>query len=174
MLETIGQILGIVAVVFGFVSYQMKTAKGILICQLTTSLIFAAHYYFIGDALTAVALNLLGALKCVIYLFREKRGGKSIYEPIIFTACTIVTSALTWQGWYTLLIMIGLITDTVSLALSNPQKTRYCMLLKAPLCGIYNGIVLSVGGVIYESAVLISSVTGIIKNRTTRGKCEEK
>jgi len=168
MFEIIGQGLGIAAVVFGFVSYQMKTPNGILICQLATSLIFAAHYYFIGDALTAVALNMLGAVKCGIYLLREKREGKSVAEPIIFMACTVVTSILTWRAWYTVFIMVGLLVDTISLALSNPQKTRYCMLLKTPLCGIYNGIVSSVGGVIYESVVLISSVIGIINNRSSR------
>ena len=37
------------------------------------------------------------------------------------------------------------------------------MLIKAPLCLIYNAFALSIGGVVYESAVLISSVIGIIK-----------
>lgn len=167
MSEIIGQALGIFAVVLGFVSYQMKTSKGILIFQMATALVFAAHYYFIGEALTAVALNMLGAVKCGIYLLREKREGKSIVEPIIFMVCTVVTSILTWRAWYTVLIMVGLLVDTISLALSNPQKTRYCMLLKTPLCGIYNGMVSSIGGIIYESAVLVSSVIGIIKNRSS-------
>lgn len=85
----------------------------------------------------------------------------------------VVTSILTWQGWYTVLIMTGLVVDTISLALSNPQKTRYCMLLKTLLCGAYNGIVSSVGGVIYESAVLVSSAIDVIKNRTAKEECGE-
>ena len=164
MFEIIGQLLGIAAVVFGFISYQMKTSRGILILQLTTALIFSAHYFFIG-ALTAMALNLLGAIKCAFYFFRDKRGSKSIVEPIFFTVLVIVTSLLTWDGWHSLFIMSGLVVDTISLALSNPQKTRLCMFLKSPLCLIYNIIVLSGGGVIYECGVLLSSTIGIIKNR---------
>ena len=81
MVEVIGQLLGITAVVFGFVSYQMKTSGGILLFQMATALIFSAHYLLIG-ALTATALNFLGAIKCVFYFFRDKRGSKSIVEPI--------------------------------------------------------------------------------------------
>lgn len=36
----IGQILSVVAVVLGFISYQMKTPKGMLVFQITTALVF--------------------------------------------------------------------------------------------------------------------------------------
>lgn len=167
MLEVVGQALGIAAVVFGFISYQMKTPRGILIFQMTTALIFSAHYLLIG-APTAAALNFLGAVKCVFYFLRDKRGSKSVIEPIVFVIVVIVTSVLTWEGWYSLLITSGLIVDTVSLALSNAQKTRFCMFLKSPLCLIYNIIVSSAGGVVYECTVLVSSVIGIINNRSEK------
>ena len=48
----IGQGLSLVAVVTGFISYQMKSAKGILLFQIITALIFSAHYLLIG-AMTA-------------------------------------------------------------------------------------------------------------------------
>lgn len=177
MFEVIGQLFGIVAVFFGFVSYQMKKSRGILIFQIITALFFCAHYFLIG-ALTAVALNLLGAISCVFYYFRDKRGSKSLVEPIIFIVLIIVASVLTWEDWYSAFIMSGLVVNLISLALSNAQKTRLCMFLKSPLCLVYNIIVSSGGGIIYECAVLISSLIGIIKNRpskaTEREICVEK
>ena len=167
MVEVIGQLLGIAAVVFGFISYQMKTSRGILIFQLTTALIFSAHYFLIG-ALTAMALNLLGAISCVFYFFRDKRGGKSIIEPIVFIALIMVASIWTWEGWYSAFIMSGLVVNSISLVLSNAQKTRLCMFLKSPLCLIYNIIVSSGGGIVYECVVLVSSLIGIIKNRSSK------
>lgn len=83
MLEMFGQFLGIVVVVLGFVSFQMKASRGILALQLATALVFAAHYYFIG-ALTATALYLLGAVKCavlsssVIGLVRNRRPKQTV------------------------------------------------------------------------------------------------
>lgn len=163
MYELIGQALGIVAVILGFISFQMKTPKGILIFQVSTALVFSAHYLLIG-ALTAMALNLLAAVKCVVYLFRDKRGSKSLIEPIIFTVLTIITSILTWDSWYSALIMTGLVVNSISLALPNANHTRMCMFIKSPLCLAYNLLVKSGGGVIYECAVLVSSLIGIITN----------
>ena len=167
MLEAIGQLLGILAVVFGFVSFQMKTSRGILIFQVATASLFAAHYYLL-DAPTASALNVLAAAFCVVYYFRDKRGSNSKIAPVIFAVLVIITSLLTWDGWYSVFIMSGLVANTLSLSLSDPQKIRYCMFVKSPLCLIYNIIVFSGGGMLYECAVLVSSALGIIKNRNSR------
>ena len=164
MLEAIGQILGIIAVILGFVSFQMKTPKGIIAFQIITAFVFSLHYILIG-APTAMALNLLAALNCVLYYFREKRGSKSIVEPLIYITLIIVASIFTWEGAHTLLLTLGLIAAAISLSMSDPQKTRGVMLIKSPLCFAYNIIVFSVGGMIYECAVMLSSIIGLVRNR---------
>lgn len=164
MLEIIGQLLGIVAVILGFVSFQMKTPRGILFFQIITSLVFSAHYLLIG-ALTAMALNLLAVIKCVVYFLRNKAGKNGFVAPAIFTVLTIITSILTWDGWHSAFIMTGLVVNTISLALPNANKTRLCMFIKSPLCLVYNAIASSGGGVIYECAVLVSSLIGVIRDR---------
>ena len=159
-----GQFLGIVAVILGFVSFQMKTPKRILACQISVAFVFAAHYMLIG-ALSAAALNLLAAISNILYYFRAKRGGKGIFEPIFYISMILVTSIITWDSWYTIILMCGLFATAIGLSLYDPQKTRCVMLVKAPLCLIYNALVFSVGGVVYESAVLISAIIGLIHNR---------
>ena len=42
----IGQILSIVVVITGVISFQMKTSKGILFFQIITALVFATPYFF--------------------------------------------------------------------------------------------------------------------------------
>ena len=160
----IGQGLGIIAVVLGFISVQMKTPKGILAFQITIAFIFAAHYLFIG-APGAAALNLLAAVNNILYFFRAKRGGKGWFEPIFYIVMVTATTILTWEAWYSLFLMFGLYGTAVGLSLSDPQNTRKVMLVKAPLCFIYNAFVLSVGGMVYESAVLASAIIGLIRNR---------
>ena len=162
----IGQGLGIIAVVLGFISFQMKTPKGILAFQITIAFIFAAHYLFIG-APGAAALNLLAAVNNILYFFRAKRGGKGWFEPIFYIVMVTATTILTWEAWYSLFLMFGLYGTAVGLSLSDPQNTRKVMLVKAPLCFIYNAFVLSVGGMVYESAVLASAIIGLIRNRKT-------
>lgn len=171
MIEFIGQALGILAVILGFVSFQMKTPKGILIFQILASAVFAIHYLLIG-AITAMALNLLGCIKCGVYYIRNKRGLNGFVAPAIFTTLTIITSIMTWGGWVSALIMVGLVVNTISLALPDANKTRMFMFIKSPLCLAYNLLVKSGGGVIYECAVLTSSLIGIITNRKTKTNSE--
>ncbi len=160
----IGQALGIIAVILGFISFQMKSARGILVFQIITALVFSAHYFLIG-AKTAVALNFAAAVQDVFYYFRNKRGSKSIVEPIFFTALMVVLSILTWESWYSVFIMLGLAVISVSFSFSGADKIRASMFIKSPLCLVYNILVLSGGGIIYECAVLVSSVIGIIRSK---------
>ena len=57
--------------------------------------------------------------------------------------------------------------DTIEgfLAMPDTQMTRRIVFVKSPLCLLYNAMVFSVGGIIYECAVLISSVIGLMKYR---------
>ena len=164
ILYYIGQFLGIAAVVLGFVTFQLKTPKRILACQSTCALVFALHYLLIG-APGAAALNLLAAFNDILYFFRAKRGSHSLFEPIFYITMITVTSILTWEAWYTAILMCGLYSAAIGLSLQNPQNTRKVMLVKAPLCLAYTALVLSVGGVIYEAAVLASAIIGLIRNR---------
>jgi hypothetical protein len=163
-LYVIGQGLGILAVVLGFVSFQMKLPRGILLMQLFTATVFAAHYLLIGEP-TGAVLNLLAGVQCAIYYIRDKRGSRDLWTPILFALMTVVSGILTWENWYSILLMAGLVVNLLALSLPNPQMTRKLLFVKSPLCLAYNALVLSLGGVIYECAVLISAVFGLIKYR---------
>lgn len=160
----IGQILSILAVVVGFIAFQMKTPKKMLALQIATGLIFSAHYLLIG-AMTASVLNLISAIKYVCYYIRDKRQKKTLFAPIFFTVLVIISSILTCDSWWSMFIMVGLVINTVSFAIPNAQLIRKLNLIKSPLCLIYNIAVLSIGGIFYESFTLISSIIGIIINR---------
>ena len=163
----LGQVLGVVAVILGFVSFQMKTPKGILIFQMIVAAVFALHYLLIG-AFTAVALNALAAVQNLCYYFRNKKGSKSLVIPIVFVSLVIIASAITFTDWRSAIIMAGVAAGSVSLAMSDPQKIRAAMFVKSPICLIYNALVLSIGGVVYECAVLVSSAIGFFRNRTPK------
>lgn len=164
VMYVIGQILGIIAVVIGFFTYQMKTAGKLLIFELIVSFLFSAHYLLIG-ATGAMALNFLCGVRCVFYYFRNKRGSQSKLLPIVFTVLIVATSILTWEGWYSVFIMAGLAVHSLATALADAQKIRFAMFIKNPLCLAYNVMVLSIGGIVYECTVLVSSIIGVLRNR---------
>ncbi|MBR2387627.1 MAG: YgjV family protein [Clostridia bacterium] len=158
----VGQILGIIAVILGFICFQMKSPRVILIFQIIVASVFVVHYICIGS-MTAMALNIVAAVQCVCYYFRDKKGSRGLFLPVFFSVVMVIASILTWGEWYSVFIMTGLVVNAVSLAFSSAHKIRVAMLIKAPLCLIYNVLAGSIGGVIYESALLVSSVVGIIK-----------
>ena len=160
VVQIIGQGLSVLAVIVGFASFQMKTPEKMLVFQLATSLIFSAHYLMIG-AMTAMALNLISAVKYVFYYFRNKRDKKTLFEPIFFTLLVVVTSLLTWDAWYSVFIMAGLVINSISFSLSNAQLIRKLNLIKSPLCLIYNIAAFSIGGIFYEIFTFASSMIGI-------------
>lgn len=163
----IGQALGGVAVLLGFISFQMKSTGRLLLLQLATALVFSVHYLLIG-APTAMALNLLAGAQCFFFFLRKKRGGKGIVIPILFTSLVVVTSLLTWEGWYSAFIMVGLVANSLALAFLDANRIRLVMFFKSPACIVYNAAVLSLGGLFYECAVLVSSVIGVLRHRAKK------
>ncbi len=164
----LGQILGVVAVILGFICFQMKTPKAILVFQMIIALVFALHYICIG-AVAAAPVNALAAIQSLCYYFRNKKGSKSPVLPIFFAVVMVLVNLLSWifagGEWYTAFLMAGVTVMAISLSFSSAQNIRYAMLVKAPLCLIYNAFAASIGGVAYESALLVSSIIGIIKYR---------
>lgn len=159
----IGQALSWCAVATGFISYQMKTTKGILTFQIITAFFFSAHYLLIG-ATTAAIVNFMSVFSGFCYYLREKRNSKSLIVPIVFTTLSWVTGILTWEGWYTLLLLGGLTANGVGLAIAKPKTIRTLYLVKAPMCLAYNAIVFSTGGIVYEIATMTSAVIGLWKD----------
>ena len=160
--ETIGQILGFVAVIIGFISYQMKTPKAILSVEIITSMVFASHYLLIG-AITAVALNGLMLVQCIVYYIRARRGKKGFVVPAIFTSLVIIVGILSWNGPSSVFITVGLAIYSFSMGMSNAQVIRFAMFAKAPICLTYNILVFSLGGILYECSVFTSSLISTIK-----------
>ena len=160
----IAQAVGLVAVILGFVSFQRKTQFGIIVTQCATAFAFGVHYLLLS-AYTGVALNILSALICVFCAFTNKSQKKSVLEVVINGALIVAVGWFTRDNMYSMLLVAGLLVNTVSLSFNNPQNTRRAMFVKSPLCISYNLIVGSISGIIFECVVITSAIIGLVKNR---------
>lgn len=161
----IGQLMGGVAVCFGFISYQMRTQKTLMLAQLATAIAFCVHYGLIG-ALSGLVMNILCVIRNIVYCSKDKSpllAGKwvSVFFAVVFG----VAGLLSWQGYYSAFMVLGQVISTVCMSFSNPQSIRKGILVASPLVLIYNLFVFSIGGVVYESVVIVSSVIGMIRYR---------
>ena len=170
ILYIIGQGFGVVAIALGFISFQLKTQGQLLLAQTATATVFCLHYALIGG-FTGMAMNMVGIVRCVAFYFRNKKGSKSLFLPITFGVIMAIAGILTWEAWYSIFVFLGLVINSLCLAFSNPQNVRKSILVTSPMVIIYDVFVLSVGGIVYESVAIASSLIGIIRN-TKRRKTE--
>ena len=158
----IGQILGVVATVMSFISYQTNTKKALFLTQVLMTLCICLSFLFLG-AWTGFALNLIGLVRNITFYFVKVGTKTHIIVTSLLTLAMITAGFFTWAGPVSLIIITALATNTVFLSLGNPQLLRKSMLFTSSLIIIYDIFVLSIGGIANESVAIISSAIGIVR-----------
>ena len=166
----IGQILGGLNVCLGFISYQMRSAKALLAFQTAVSAVFCIHYLLIG-APTGFVLNIVCLIRNLVFAFRDKKIFSSRLVPVAFAIIIAVIGLFSWEGWHSLILIVALAANTLCLSFKDAQNIRRSILVTSPLVVVYNIIVSSYGGVVYESTAIVSSAVGLI--RAARNKKAE-
>ena len=159
----VGQFFGIVAIVLGFISYQLRTQRQLLFMQGAVALVFCVHYLLIG-AYSAMAMNVVNIGRTFAYDYRSQRGIKSHLIPIIFVAVQCIMCALTWEAWYSVFVLIGIGMNTYCMSFSNSQSIRKSIFITSPLVLTYDILASSIGGAIYETVAIVSAFVGILRN----------
>lgn len=162
MKETIGQIIGFVAMAIIVASYQQKSHKNILTFQMISGLLFTVHYIMLG-AYTGAVMNLLGAVRSLVYSNRGKKWSSSILWPICFSIAFLISGILTWDNVFSVFPLIAMLMSSVVLWIEQPKINRILSLPTSSCWLIYNIKTLSYPGIITEIFVLSSIVIGIIR-----------
>ena len=160
----IGQGFGIVAIILGFVSYQVKTQRQILFMQSMVAVVFCIHYGLIG-AYSALGMNGVNIVRNIAYDYRTRKGINSRLIPIIFVVIQVIMCALTWEAWYSVFVLIGVGINTYCMSFADPQNVRKSIIVTSPFVLTYDIFARSVGGSIYESIALISAAIGIFRHK---------
>ncbi len=158
----IGQILGIIATVITFISYQANTKKILLILQTAATVCTCLSFLFLG-AKTGFALNIVCIVRNVVFYFEERTSRLYYPSVIVLTILMAGVGALSWQGPISLLMIIALGVNTVFISFGNPQLLRKSILLTSTMVFLYNIYVFSIGGMTSEMISIVSSVIGIIR-----------
>ena len=163
----IGQAFGLVAIVLGLLSFQMKRQGPLLALQLATATVFFLHYAMIG-AVTGMALNVVCMARNVAFCIRHKMGKNGRGLPIFFTALTALVGIWMWDAWYSVFIVTALSINAFCMSFSRAQNVRKSILVTSPLVMVYDVFAHSYGGLVYESVAVISSIGGIVRYRNRK------
>ncbi len=170
--ETIAQIIGIVAMFFNLFSYQQKTRKGAIICQLFGTILFTINFFMLGATVGAI-MNFIGALRAVIFINKEKLKADHVGWFIGFTVVYLASYVLTFTVLdkeptavnfiLEFLPVIGMVATTHSYRLTDAKAIRKFGLISSPVWLIYNIANFSVGAIICEVLSLASIIIGIVR-----------
>lgn len=161
----IGQLFGIIAIILGFVSYQVRTKRQLLFVQSAVSFVFCIHFFLIG-AYSGMAMNAVSLVRNFVYDYRMRKGDTGRLLPCVFVGIQILACLITWEAWYSVFILLGLCINTYCMSFTTPQSVRKSILITSPLVLIYDLFARSVGGSIFESVSVVSAAIGILRNRT--------
>ncbi len=161
-METLGHIIGFIAVGLFFSSYQTFDKKKLLFVQTLAVATLCLQYILIG-AYSGFALNVVCIFRNICFYNSDKKFLSGKYIPILFALVMAGISLLSWDGYYSLFIIAGLMINTICMGFLNSQNLRISLLITCPLVIVYNIFSGSVSGIISESISIISAVIGIIR-----------
>lgn len=172
-IEIIAQIIGVVAMVFNIVSYQGKKKETIIILQLVGGTLFAVNFLMLGAAVGGI-LNILAAIRAVVFYFEDKFKANHISWLVAFTASYIAVYILNFTVLgkeptafhliIEILPVIGMLALNIGFRFKESAKIRKCGLISSPAWLIYNIAAGSWGAIICESFTLISIFVGMIRH----------
>lgn len=163
------QIIGIAAMLFSVFSFQMNKHKHIMIMQILATTLFGLQYFLLG-AYTGMAVDIVATLRGIVFYHRDKEWAKSNIWIAVFIIMFILSGFLTWQGPSSLLMTSAMILNTFSFSFTKPKLVRSTILISSPLVLIYNILTESIGGIINEVCVELSSIIGLLRYDIKRKK----
>lgn len=161
------QIIGFVAMILSAISFQMNTKKKIIIMQILTSVVFAIHYFMLpeGIGVAAGVVNMIAIVRNVVFFYRDKPIFRSRWWVVLFAAIMGGSAIVSRPEVISVLMCIGMVFNTLSVAAEKPISTRRRILISSPFVLVYNIAVGSIGGIINELLVEILTVVTLIREK---------
>lgn len=163
-MEILGHIIGSIAVLLFFISYQATDKKRLLIVQTLATATICLQYILIG-AYSGFALNIVCIVRNILFYHRDKKPLSGLWLPIALALIMGAVSTFSWDGYHSLLITAGLMINTVCMGVCDAQGLRKSVLITCPMVFTYNTFELSYSGMISESISWLSALIGIIRYR---------
>jgi hypothetical protein len=125
-------------------------------------------------AVVGGVLNLLGAVRAVVFLFKDKLKADRLPWLLAFTASYVTVYVLNFTAFgkeptvfnltVELLPVIGMLALNIGFMLKDAAAVRKCGLVSSPSWLIYNLVVGSWGAIICEVLTLISIFIGMARH----------
>lgn len=171
MIPILGQIFGWLSAVFGFITYQCKTQKQVLL-SLSMAGVCMILSYLLAGAYSGTYLNIIGLFRNYVYYAKDKPMFSHKWWPTLFAVVMGLIGFMSWQGPISLLIIVPLVAYTLVLGAGNVQNTRICILFTSTMVMLYNIYYHVWGAASFEFVCIVSAAIGIIRFRKDKSAKE--
>lgn len=157
--------------VFGFAGvlstvfiYQQKNRYGLLVAKLISDIIWFL-YYFLQGAYAGAAVAVIGIIRELIFINKDKKWAKHPIWLVFFIILAIGSAALTWKTWFSILPMIASITSIISFWIGNPKVSRILSFPISACMLTYDVTLIPIAyfGVANEILAISSSIIGLVR-----------
>ena len=165
----IPQAVGVFAIVFFFLSYQLKARKSIILCSLTSRILYILQYLLLG-AFSGAVLDILGAVASVI-AERSDRGFIKTRKRLFFLLTNLIIIgaglilAIRSQNLIDLFPIVGVTFHTAAFWLKDEQTIRRVSLIGSPFWLAYNFLSKAYSSAFGDAITIASLVIALIRYR---------
>ena len=159
----IAQSLGFLALLLVVLLYQYNERTRMQYFKMAAGFLFAAHFALLG-AWTGSLMNFSIVLRSYIFKKRTENAWADHHGWLfLFLGILIMASLFTWEGYRSLLPLLGTGTVTVGFWMKNTKHIRLLTAIASPCWLIYGFLVHSYAGIATEILSLASVGVGIYR-----------
>jgi len=160
-METLGQIIGIVAAAMIILSFQAKDTVKLYIIQTIGGVLFAISFFMLGST-TAALLNLIGLPRGIILTAGPK--WNKWYVLVAIEAAILAIGIFSYAGYLSIVTVCAQLVGTAALWTRKGKMIRILQFCVVSPLWLFNNIMsFAIGGIITEVVSMMSVIVSIIR-----------
>ena len=157
-------IIGLAAVAMFVLSYQLKTRRGLLLCNAGSRVFYVLQYVLLGAFEGAV----LDVTALIVSLLAQRKDSPRLKKHPVLTAAganlfVAAMGLLFYKNIFSLLPILGVLFETGALWLNEERQIRIVSFFGAPFWLVYNLVSAAYGSLIGNVMTMVSIGIAIVR-----------
>ena len=162
MYSYITQGIGFLGAITGFIVFQQKKRRRILLFQMLSCAFFVIHFVMLG-AYTGAVMNAIVIVRAFVYLNSDKKWAAGKIWLAVFIIISVAACVITWKDWSSIFPLASMVLSSVSCWLKNEKYIRLVTFPSSPCWLVYNVVNGSVAGTVTEIFISASLIIAIVR-----------
>lgn len=136
-MELLAQVFGFSAIGMSIIIYSRKNREKLLLSKLFQDIFWAIHYFLLG-AYSAMATNLIGASREIVFGSKNPKLGKNLFITLSYIVFYFASALITWKNAFSIFPAMSSVFSTIALSAKKPVHTKLLAIPSALCTLVYN------------------------------------